>query len=72
MADEATAVARKICVDELEFNVSQTLSGASIQPLFSDAWTGSLVWPASVVLSKYLMYCNPTVETTVLEVGSGW
>ncbi|OQR97043.1 serine/threonine-protein kinase Nek5-like isoform X2 [Achlya hypogyna] len=57
------------------YGISETLESDQLDALFSDAWTGSLVWRASIFLSSQLARLQGdgafTAGSTVIELGSG-
>lgn len=56
-----------------ELQISEQLSEAELAPLFSDAWTGSCVWPGAKHLSAFLEsdMKDTLSEKRVLELGAG-
>ncbi|KDO25898.1 hypothetical protein SPRG_08839 [Saprolegnia parasitica CBS 223.65] len=57
------------------YAISETLESDQLDALFSDAWTGSLVWRASVFLSQHLARLQGeggfAPGANVVELGSG-
>ena len=55
------------------YELRQDLDFEHFSPIFSDAWTGTEVWEASILLSQYID--QERIELAgkrVIELGSGW
>ncbi|RHZ28823.1 hypothetical protein DYB31_010327 [Aphanomyces astaci] len=67
-----------VAVGDKRYELSEVLASDRLDALFSDAWTGSRVWNASIFLSKQLLRLYDerqfitTAQQSVIELGSGW
>ncbi|ETV88042.1 hypothetical protein, variant 1 [Aphanomyces astaci] len=66
-----------VAVGDKRYELSEVLASDRLDALFSDAWTGSRVWNASIFLSKHLLRLHDerqfitTALQSVIELGSG-